>query len=92
MSDKKSEPIEKRPKATKRKFYDTGPNYRLVERPGFAMENLDLLASDTGQLLSPPGKDFRIIPSHRVSCSTRRLGVPRWIWNYFITTGWSPIE
>lgn len=62
MSDKKSGPIEKRLKATKRKFYDTGPNYRLRGRPGFAMENLAVLASDTRQLWSPPGEGFPNYP------------------------------
>ena len=74
MSDEKPEPI-KRSRTIKRRFYQTGPNYRLGGRPGFAMENADVLAPDTGVLEPPPGRGFPNYPEPPRFLFDKKIGV-----------------
>ncbi|WFU83769.1 DUF1629 domain-containing protein [Bradyrhizobium sp. CIAT3101] len=74
MSDEKSEPI-KRSKTIKRRFYDMCPNYRLGGRPGFVMENANVLAPDTGVLESPPGQGFPNYPEPPRFLFDKKIGV-----------------
>jgi hypothetical protein len=61
MSDERSKPIEKRSRTIKPKFYMMGPDYRLG-RAGFVIENIKVLAPDTGMLESPRGEGFPNYP------------------------------